>query len=173
MASEQLWRSSVRTKLPKSSPLSSTDMQPDDPKIFLPGSTVGVMGGGQLGRMFAIAARRMGYRVHSFSPDEDTPAGQLSDREVAAAYDDEKAVRDFARGVDVLTFEFENIPSRTIEWAAEECVVRPAGKVLNICQHRLREKNFLKDAGLPLPRFAEVNNEKELAAAVRELGTPC
>jgi 5-(carboxyamino)imidazole ribonucleotide synthase len=87
-------------------------MQPDDTKIFLPGSTVGVMGGGQLGRMFAIAARRMGYRVHTFSPDEDTPTGQLADREVAARYDDEKAVRDFARGVDVLTFEFENIPAR-------------------------------------------------------------
>jgi 5-(carboxyamino)imidazole ribonucleotide synthase len=148
-------------------------MQPDDTKIFLPGSTVGVMGGGQLGRMFAIAARRMGYRVHTFSPDEDTPTGQLADREVAARYDDEKAVRDFARGVDVLTFEFENIPSQTITWAAEECVVRPSGKVLHICQHRLREKNFLSDAGLPLPRFIEVNDEKQLAAGVKELGTPC
>lgn len=148
-------------------------MQSDDTKIFLPGSTVGVMGGGQLGRMFAIAARRMGYRVHTFSPDEDTPTGQLADREVAASYDDEKAVRDFARGVDVLTFEFENIPSQTITWASEECVVRPSGKVLHICQHRLREKNFLRDAGLPLPGFVEVNNEKELAAAVKELGTPC
>lgn len=148
-------------------------MQPDDTKIFLPGSTVGVMGGGQLGRMFAIAARRMGYRVHTFSPDEDTPTGQLADREVAASYDDETAVRDFARGVDVLTFEFENIPSKTVEWAAEECVVRPAGRVLHVCQHRLREKNFLRDAGLPLPRFVEVNDEKQLAAAVKELGTPC
>jgi 5-(carboxyamino)imidazole ribonucleotide synthase len=147
-------------------------MQSDDTKIFLPGSTVGVMGGGQLGRMFAIAARRMGYRVHTFSPDEDTPTGQLADREVAARYDDEKAVRDFARGVDVLTFEFENIPGQTIAWAAEECVVRPAGRVLHICQHRLREKIFLREAGLPLPRFVEVNNEKELAVAVKELGTP-
>jgi 5-(carboxyamino)imidazole ribonucleotide synthase len=148
-------------------------MQSDDTKIFRPGSTVGVMGGGQLGRMFAIAARRMGYRVHTFSPDEDTPTGQLADREVAARYDDEKAVRDFARGVDVLTFEFENIPSQTISWAAEECVVRPAGKVLHICQHRLREKTFLRDAGLPLPRFVEVNNEKQLASGVKELGSPC
>jgi len=148
-------------------------MQPDDSKVFLPGSTIGVMGGGQLGRMFAIAARRMGYRVHTFSPNEDTPTGQLADREVAAKYDDEKAVRDFAHGVDVLTFEFENIPSQTISWAAEECVVRPAGRVLHICQHRLREKTFLRDAGLPLPRFIEVNDEKQLAAAVAELGTPC
>ncbi len=70
-------------------------------RIYLPGSTIGVMGGGQLGRMFAIAARRMGYRVHTFSPDEDTPTGQLADREVAARYDDAEAVRDFARGIDV------------------------------------------------------------------------
>ena len=148
-------------------------MEAEDSSIFLPGSTVGVMGGGQLGRMFAIAARRMGYRIHTFSPDEDTPTGQLADREVAASYEDEKAVRDFARGVDVLTFEFENIPSQTVDWAAEECVVRPSGKVLHICQHRLREKHFLKEAGLPLPRFVEVNDEKQLAAGVKELGLPC
>jgi 5-(carboxyamino)imidazole ribonucleotide synthase len=147
-------------------------MRETDTKVFLPGSTVGVMGGGQLGRMFAIAARRMGYRVHTFSPDEDTPTGQLADLEVAARYDDEKAVREFARGIEVLTFEFENIPSQTIAWAAEECVVRPAGKVLHICQHRLREKQFLRDADLPLPRFIEVNSESELVAAVQELGTP-
>jgi 5-(carboxyamino)imidazole ribonucleotide synthase len=163
----------VRVKQRRCSRQISFDMQLDETKIFLPGSTVGVMGGGQLGRMFAIAARRMGYRVHTFSPDEDTPTGQLADREVAARYDDENAVRDFARGVDVLTFEFENIPSQTVDWAAEECVVRPAGKVLHICQHRLREKNFLHNAGLPLPQFVEVNDEKQLAAAVKELGRPC
>jgi 5-(carboxyamino)imidazole ribonucleotide synthase len=142
------------------------------PRVFLPGATVGVMGGGQLGRMFAIAARRMGYRVHTFSPDEDTPTGQLADREVAARYDDETAVRDFARGIDVLTFEFENIPSATIAWAAEECVVRPSGEVLHVCQHRLREKNFLRAAGLPLPEFVPVESEAELRAAVEKIGTP-
>jgi 5-(carboxyamino)imidazole ribonucleotide synthase len=78
----------------------------------------------------------MGYRVHTFSPDDDTPTGQLADREVRASYDEEAAVRDFARGVDVLTFEFENIPVQTIDWAAEQCVVRPAGRVLHLCQHR-------------------------------------
>jgi len=144
-----------------------------EPKIFLPGSTVGVMGGGQLGRMFAIAARRMGYRVHTFSPDEDTPTGQLADREVSARYDDEAAVRDFARGIDVLTFEFENIPAPTIDWAAEECTVRPAGRVLQTCQHRLREKLFLLGAGLPLPRFEQIETEADLLHAVEKLGTPC
>jgi len=142
------------------------------PEIFLPGSTVGVMGGGQLGRMFAIAARRMGYRVHTFSPDEDTPTGQLADLEVAASYDDEKAVRKFAKGIDVLTFEFENIPGKSIAWAEQECVVRPSGKVLEICQHRLREKQFLRDAGVPLPEFVAVNSEAELRSAVAQLGIP-
>ncbi len=140
--------------------------------VFLPGATVGVMGGGQLGRMFAIAARRMGYRVHTFSPDEDTPTGQLADLEVAASYDDEDAVREFARGVDVLTFEFENIPTRTVEWAAEHCIVRPAGQVLHVCQHRLREKQFLAGAGLPLPKFAQVTSEAELREAVAAIGLP-
>ena len=130
------------------------------------------MGGGQLGRMFAIAARRMGYRVHTFSPDDDTPTGQLADREVAARYDDEAAVRDFARGVDVLTFEFENIPVQTIDWAAEHCTVRPSGRVLHICQHRLREKEFLASAGLPLPGFEKVESAEQLAEAAARLGLP-
>ena len=142
------------------------------PRVFLPGSTIGVMGGGQLGRMFAIAARRMGYRVHTFSPDEDTPTGQLADREVAARYDDAEAVRDFARGVDVLTFEFENIPAQTVEWAAEHCEVRPSAGVLHTCQHRLREKEFLDRAGIPLPGFMAVGSAGELAAAVAEIGLP-
>ncbi len=141
-------------------------------RIYLPGSTIGVMGGGQLGRMFAIAARRMGYRVHTFSPDEDTPTGQLADREVAASYDDAEAVRDFARGIDVLTFEFENVPTQTVEWASEFCEVRPSANVLHICQHRLREKQFLAGAGLPLPPFMPVNSAAELAEAVKHLGTP-
>ncbi len=140
--------------------------------IFLPGSTVGVMGGGQLGRMFAIAARRMGYRVHTFSPDEDTPTGQLADLEVAAGYGDEAAVRAFARGVDVLTFEFENIPVQCAEWAADHCVVRPSGRVLHICQHRLREKEFLAGAGVPLPPFRKITSAPELIAAVAEIGAP-
>jgi 5-(carboxyamino)imidazole ribonucleotide synthase len=142
------------------------------PFVFPPGSTIGVMGGGQLGRMFAIAARRMGYRVHTFSADEDSPTGQLADREVAASYADEAAVRDFARGVDVLTFEFENIPVQCIEWAAEHCTVRPAGRILHVCQHRLREKEFLAGAGLPLPAFAPVRSVSELADAAARIGLP-
>ncbi len=140
--------------------------------VFLPGATLGIMGGGQLGRMLAIAARRMGYRVHSFSPDTDTPSGHVADREVAAPYEDEAAVREFARGVDVLTFEFENVPVQCVEWAAQECVVRPGGEVLHICQHRLREKEFLARHGFPLPPFARVESAEELAAAVERIGLP-
>jgi 5-(carboxyamino)imidazole ribonucleotide synthase len=85
---------------------------------ILPGAAIGVLGSGQLGRMFAIAARRMGYRVHTFSPDSDTPTGQVADLEVEAAYEDLDAVRNFARGVDAMTFEFENVPFATVEAAA-------------------------------------------------------
>lgn len=141
-------------------------------ELFLPGRTVGVMGGGQLGRMFAIAARRMGYRIHTFSPDEDSPTGQLADREVAAPFEDETAVRDFARQVDVLTFEFENIPVQSVEWAAAHCVVRPSGHILHICQNRLREKQFLADAGVPVVPFAAVSSEAELHSAIESIGLP-
>src|SRR5580693_3081435 len=105
-------------------------MTNDDVQI-LPGSAVGVLGSGQLGRMFAIAARRMGYRVHTLSPDSDTPTGQVSDVEINAAYDDLDAVRKFAADVRVVTFEFENVPAATAAAAAERARVRPAGSVLH------------------------------------------
>ena len=139
---------------------------------ILPGAVLGVMGSGQLGRMFAIEARKLGYRVHTLSPDRDSPTGQIADREVVASYGDEAAVRDFAKGIAVLTFEFENVPSRTIEWAAEHCIVRPAGRVLHVCQHRLREKEFLAGAGLPVAPFRKVNTAAELVAAAAEIGLP-
>ena len=88
-------------------------------RAILPGATIGVLGSGQLGRMFAIAARRMGYRVHTLSPEDDTPTGHISDKEITASYDDLDAVRALARGVDVMTFEFENVPHAAAEAAAE------------------------------------------------------
>src|SRR5688572_32987008 len=97
---------------------------------ILPGSVVGVLGGGQLGRMFAIAARQMGYRVHTFSPDTDTPTGQVADVEMTAPYEDLDRVREFARGVKVVTFEFENVPAATAAAAAEWAPVRPSGEGL-------------------------------------------
>jgi 5-(carboxyamino)imidazole ribonucleotide synthase len=130
------------------------------------------MGGGQLGRMFAMAARPMGYRVHTFSPEKNGPAAQLCDSATVAAYDDEAAVRHFAGEIDLLTFEFENIPTQTIEWAAERTIVRPRGEVLHIAQNRLREKEFLNRAGLPVAPFRPVRNQADLAAALDEIGRP-
>src|SRR5687768_5013400 len=141
-------------------------------KPILPGAAVGVLGSGQLGRMFAIAARRMGYRVHTLSPDEDTPTGQVADEEVTAAYDDLEAVRYFARRVGVVTFEFENVPSATAAAAAEFAPVRPAGQVLHVTQNRLREKTFLSSRAFPVTPFREVRSAGDLDRAVRELGVP-
>jgi 5-(carboxyamino)imidazole ribonucleotide synthase len=141
-------------------------------RVIPPGATVGVLGSGQLGRMFAIAARRMGYRVHTLSPDDDTPTGQVADREIKAAYDDLDAVRDFARGVAVVTFEFENVSAAAAEAAVEHAPVRPAGAILQTTQNRLREKGFLRRAGFPVAPFAAVRSEEELARAVAEIGTP-
>jgi 5-(carboxyamino)imidazole ribonucleotide synthase len=139
---------------------------------ILPGATLGVLGSGQLGRMFAIAARRMGYRVHTLSPEYDTPTGQVADREVQAAYDDLDAVREFARGVAVVTFEFENVSAAAAEAAAAEAPVRPAGSVLHTCQNRLREKRFLAGAGFPVAPWAVVRSEADLAAALEVVGLP-
>jgi 5-(carboxyamino)imidazole ribonucleotide synthase len=139
---------------------------------ILPGSTIGVLGSGQLGRMFAMAARRMGYLVHTFSPETDTPTGQISDVEITAAYEDLDAVREFARDVDVVTFEFENIPASTVETAAEFAPVRPSGVVLQTAQHRLREKTFLSKNNFPVTPFRHVRSLAELRAGINDLGTP-
>lgn len=139
---------------------------------ILPGATLGVLGSGQLGRMFTIAARRMGYRVHTLSPDSDTPTGQVADLEIEASYDDLDAVRKFARGVSVVTFEFENVPAATAQAAAECTLVRPAGSVLHVTQQRLREKTFLSDNGFPVTKFRQIRSIDDVRSAVRELGVP-
>ena len=113
--------------------------------------------------MFAISARRMGYRVHTYSPDRDSPTGQIADVEVDAAYEDLDRVREFAAAVDVVTFEFENVPAATAETAAQVARVRPAGDVLHTTQHRLREKTFLRQHGFPVTRFQAIRSEKDLA----------
>jgi 5-(carboxyamino)imidazole ribonucleotide synthase len=139
---------------------------------ILPGATIGVLGSGQLGRMFTIAARRMGYRVHTFSPDQDTPTGQVADLEVQASYDDLDAVCAFARKVNVVTFEFENVPTTTAEAASRCAPVRPSGAILHTTQQRIREKAFLTQAGLPLTPYREVRSLGDLETAVEELGCP-
>ncbi len=140
--------------------------------VFGPGATLGVLGNGQLGRMLALAARRMGYHIHTFGPERDSPAGLVADADHCADYTDLAAVRRFAEQVDVVTFEFENIPVATAAHAAEFTTVRPAGRVLHTTQHRLREKRFLASAGLPVAPFRAVASLPELVAALDELGCP-
>jgi len=140
---------------------------------ILPPATIGVFGSGQLGRMLALAARPLGYRVHTFSPDVDSPTGMVADREVSAAYTDLDAVRDFVHNVDVVTFEFENVTSAVAEIAAESGIpVRPGGHVLHITQHRLREKTFLADAGIPVAPFVLVHSLADLQQGVVQIGLP-
>ena len=141
-------------------------------KSILPNSTIGVFGSGQLGRMFAIEARKMGYRVHTFSPDSDTPTGQVADIETSESYENLDAVRQFARNVDVVTFEFENVPSAAVEAAAEFAAVHPKGEILHTTQNRLREKTFLADNGFPVAQFRRVKLIEDLYKASEEVGLP-
>ncbi|MBC7784403.1 MAG: 5-(carboxyamino)imidazole ribonucleotide synthase [Burkholderiales bacterium] len=141
--------------------------------VVLPGKTIGILGGGQLGRMFAIAARRMGYRVHAFDPTRDCPTGQVADHEVNAPYDDLDAARRFASAVDVVTFEFENVPSQTLAAIEKLRPVHPSPFVLDTTRHRLREKDFLSANGFPVAPYRSIRDVEELRRAISELGTPC
>ncbi len=122
--------------------------------------------------MFAIEARKMGYRVHTFSPANDTPTGQVADFETAADYEDLEKVEKFARSVDVVTFEFENVPSKTVEVAAQFVEVHPKGEILHTTQNRLREKKFLSNNGFPVAPFRHIKLIEDLYKAAREIGTP-
>ena len=141
-------------------------------RIVLPGATIGVLGSGQLGRMLALEARRMGYRVHTLSPGVDTPTGQVADLEVSAEYDDLDSIRAFARGVDVMTFEFENVSTAAADAAAELVPVRPSGSALHITQQRAREKGFLADRGYPVTPFARAQSLDELAIGLGVVRLP-
>ena len=140
--------------------------------IIAPGATLGVLGSGQLGRMFTIAARRMGYRVHTFSPDQDTPTGQVADVEVTAGYEDFDALRAFARQVAVVTFEFENVPIEAVHAIDALVPVRPSGMALYTAQQRGREKAFLAAHGFPAAPFARATTLEELQEGVARIGTP-
>lgn len=146
------------------------------PSFFMkqipPNSVIGVFGSGQLGRMLAVEAGRMGYRVRTFSPASNTPTGQLADAETVAEYEDLERVKTFARSVDVVTFEFENVPSVCAETAAQFAPVHPRGEVLHIAQNRLREKTFLQSNGFPVAEFRHVKTVEDLERAVREIGVP-
>jgi len=140
---------------------------------ILPGSTIGCLGGGQLGRMFALAARKMGYRVHTVDPTPDSPTGQISDREFNVPFTDIPTLLEFAAGVDVVTYEFENIPVLALDALAPKVALRPGRDVLYITQNRQREKEFLQRHNFPVAPFRIVYDEIQLRAAVAELGFPC
>lgn len=140
--------------------------------MILPGKTIGVLGGGQLGRMLAQAAQTMGYRVHVFEPQGPCPAGAVANQEVNARYEDVAALTEFARGVDVITYEFENIPSAPLEAIAGLAPLHPRAEVLHICQNRQREKAWLRANSFPHVQYAEAL-DGNIAPAVAQVGRPC
>ena len=140
--------------------------------ITPPGSTIGIVGGGQLGRMLARASSRMGYKTHIFTPDKDSPASHVATKTTIGAYQDTTALRAFGQSVDVVTFEFENIPSETLEMLDQIVAVRPKPSVLFTTRHRLREKEFIRAQGIHTAPFAPVRSEAELNAAIALIGVP-
>jgi 5-(carboxyamino)imidazole ribonucleotide synthase len=140
--------------------------------VIGPGKAVGILGGGQLGRMLAQAAQALGYRVHVFEPSGASPAGSVADRETRASYDDVEALEAFARSVDVATYEFENIPGEALEVVERLVELQPGVEVLRICQNRWREKAWLKANGFPHAAYAEAL-EGDIGAAVLQVGLPC
>src|SRR5690606_1000138 len=138
-----------------------------------PGATIGILGSGQLGRMAALAAARLGYRCHAYGPEADAPANQVSAVSTVARYDDEAALARFAAAVDVVTFEFENIPLATVEVLQPLVPLRPGAAVLSICQHRLREKEFCNGVSVPTTAYRAAHDVDSLAAAVEAIGRPC
>ncbi len=137
-----------------------------------PGSTIGIIGGGQLGRMTALAAARLGYRVHVFTPEADSPAEQVSAAATVAGYDDRAALEAFARAVDVVTFEFESIPADSVRLMAGLVPVRPGWNVLATAQDRLAEKSFFNGIGIETAPWRPVRSPADLQAAVADLGRP-
>lgn len=140
--------------------------------MILPGATIGMVGGGQLGRMFAMAAATMGYRVVVFSESADTPAAQVAHQSVVGHLDDVEAVKRFALQCDVITLEFENVPAATMELCNETAPTYPSANVLAVSQDRLIEKSTLRDAGLAVTPFAPVHDRDSLQEAAIKLGWP-
>ncbi|NIY73910.1 5-(carboxyamino)imidazole ribonucleotide synthase [Marivivens donghaensis] len=140
--------------------------------ILQPGATIGILGGGQLGRMLSVAASRLGFKTHIFEPSTNPPAGHVADRVTAAPYEDVEALADFAASVDVITYEFENVPTSALDMLESVRPIRPNRKALAVSQDRLVEKAFLNDLGLKTAPFAAVDDEVDLAEAIDEIGLP-
>ncbi|WP_298398206.1 5-(carboxyamino)imidazole ribonucleotide synthase [uncultured Azonexus sp.] len=136
---------------------------------ILPPATLGMLGGGQLGRFFVAAAHELGYRVWVLDPDKNSPAAQIAERHFCVAYDDYAALDEFAAGCAAITTEFENVPAATLDYLAKFVPVRPHAAAVAICQHRVSEKSFLRDNGFPHGPFIEVNSDADLKAAPASL----
>ncbi|WP_409342921.1 5-(carboxyamino)imidazole ribonucleotide synthase [Paenibacillus sp. MBLB4367] len=145
-----------------------------DPALtILPGSTIGVLGGGQLGRMLALAGSHMGYRFATLDPTDDAPCGQVASKQIVAGYDDAEAARELARLSDVITYEFENVDAGVAAMLMNESYVPQGSELLYTTQHRLREKRAIEAAGVQVAPYEEIASAAQLKAAVARFGTPC
>lgn len=136
------------------------------------GATIGILGGGQLGRMLSVAASRLGYKTHIFEPAANPPAADVAHRVTTASYDDIAALKTFAKSVDVITYEFENIPTAALDALEALRPIRPNRRALSIAQDRIQEKDFLTSLGLTCAPYASVTTAEDMTAAVAKIGTP-
>ncbi len=141
-------------------------------QMLTPGATIGILGGGQLGRMLSVAAARLGFTTHIFEPGANPPAGQVADRVTTAAYDDAQALEVFANSVDVITYEFENIPTQALDLLEARRPIHPGREALRVSQDRLTEKTFLQGLGLQTAPFADITDLDNLQRAIDEIGAP-
>jgi 5-(carboxyamino)imidazole ribonucleotide synthase len=141
-------------------------------EILPAGAVIGILGGGQLGRMLSVAAARLGYRTHIFEPSANPPASHVADRVTTAAWDDVDAIRAFAAAVDVVTYEFENVPTASLDAIEALCPIRPNRRALAVSQDRVAEKTFLNGLGLATAPWAEVATRDDLSAAIARIGVP-
>ncbi|WP_192963983.1 5-(carboxyamino)imidazole ribonucleotide synthase [Phycobacter azelaicus] len=137
-----------------------------------PGATIGILGGGQLGRMLSVASSRLGFRTHIFEPGTNPPAGDVAHRVTTAPYEDEAALTAFSKSVDVITYEFENIPTAALDILERHRPIRPGREALRVSQDRLTEKAFLQDLGLKTAPFADIASQSDLDAALEMIGAP-
>lgn len=140
--------------------------------MIAPGSTIGIIGGGQLGRMMAVAAAELGYKVHIFNPEPSSPASHVASKTTVAEYDDIKALQAFADSVDVVTFEFENVPFESLTLLEAQKLVRPSAEVLKVSRNRIREKNAVQALGIGTAPFAEIRSLADFPAAIKKVGLP-
>ncbi|MGH6834185.1 MAG: 5-(carboxyamino)imidazole ribonucleotide synthase [Methylocella sp.] len=139
---------------------------------LVPGATIGILGGGQLGRMLALAAAKLGLKTHVYAQDPESPAFDVASARTIAPYEDELSLAEFAGTVELITYEFENIPARAAAILADSCVVRPGPETLAVCQDRLAEKEFLTAAGVKAAPYMRVDDAGALARAIAQIGRP-